>query len=334
MLETFSIALIVTIVVALLFDFANGWNDAANAIATVVSTRVLSPLQAVLLAAVLNFAGILLGTAVAKTIGTDLVQSESMTTLAVAAAVGAAAVWTIVMTLVGMPISASHSLIGGIAGAATASTLGFEALKASGMTKVLVALLISPLAGFAVGLVLMLVLLALFAGRPHGSVNRVFGKLQLLSVSWMSVVHGANDAQKVMGVITMALVAEGVQTGFHVPLWVKISCQIAIAAGTAIGGWRVIRTLGMGLTELKPAHGFAAETGASIVLMTTATMGVPVSTTHTITGAILGVGASRRLSAVRWGVGGKIASAWVMTLPCCFGLGYVLRLAFSWAFGG
>jgi PiT family inorganic phosphate transporter len=331
--DSLLLLLLATIGVALLFDFANGWNDSANAIATVVATRVLRPWQAVALAAVLNFVGILLGTAVAKTIGQDLLAADAMPAMAILAAMTAALVWTVVMTVVGMPISASHSLIGGLMGAGVASEYGLAALKGAGIAKVLVALLVSPLAGFVLGLVLMLVLSHAVKRRPYGKVNRWFGRLQLLSVSWVSVTHGANDAQKVMGVITMALVAAGVQSTFLVPLWVKVACHLAIALGTAIGGWRVIRTLGMSLTQLKPIHGFAAETAASGVLLTTAAIGVPVSTTHTITGAIIGVGASRRLSAVRWGLGAKIASAWILTLPFTFAVGYALRSALDavWA---
>jgi PiT family inorganic phosphate transporter len=322
--ESLQLSLVATVIIALLFDFSNGWNDAANSIATVVSTRVLRPWQAVALAATLNFVGIFLGTAVAKTIGTDLVDSGAITSTTVIMAMLAALSWTILMTRIGLPISASHSLIGGLGGAAVGASGSFGVLKAAGLSKVLLALFISPVAGFVLGLLLMFVLLHSFGNKAYGPVNRAFGKLQLLSVSWMSVVHGANDAQKVMGVITMALVAAGTQSTFEVPLWVKLSCHASIALGTAIGGWRVIRTLGMGLTKLRPVHGFSAETAASCVLLATATIGVPVSTTHTVTGAILGVGASQRLSAVRWGLGAKILSAWVVTLPFTFVLGVVL----------
>jgi PiT family inorganic phosphate transporter len=316
---------VVTIFVALAFDFANGWNDSANAIATVVATHTLTPRQAVLLAAVLNFVGILLGTAVAHTIGKGIVHTEAVSSLAVLAAMLSAFAWTSLMTVVGMPISASHALVGGLTGAAAASPMGLGAIQAGGAIKVLAALLVSPLAGFVIGMVLMLGLLWIVAHRPHGKVNRFFGRLQLISVSWMAVTHGANDAQKVMGVITMALVAAKVQSDFHVPLWVKIVCHAAIALGTAVGGWKVIRTLGSKLTGLEKIHGFAAETAASAVLLGTALVGVPVSTTHTITGAIIGVGSSRSLSAVRWGLGLKILWAWILTLPCCFAVGWVFR---------
>jgi PiT family inorganic phosphate transporter len=249
-----------------------------------------------------------------------------MTTVAIMAAMLAATLWTWLMTKVGMPISASHSLIGGLLGAGLASPMGFAAIKTAGVNKVLLAMLISPFAGFAIGLILMVILLWTLRSRPHAWANRVYGRWQLLSVSWMSITHGANDAQKVMGVITAALVAAKVQSDYTVPLWAKVACHVAIALGTAIGGWKVIRTLGSQLTRLKPVHGFAAETAASAVLVVTSQFGVPVSTTHAITGAILGVGASKRLSAVRWGVGLKILSAWVVTLPFCVVAGYCLRL--------
>lgn len=311
-----TLLIIAVVVAALAFDFCNGWNDSANAIATVVSTRVLSPLTAVLIAAALNFAGAFMSEGVAKTIGTGIVDQALVTQAVVLASMLAATLWVAVMTLAGMPISGSHSLIGSLVGAA-AFAKGFEAIHSEGLTKTLIAMLVSPIAGFVFGfLVMLLILYVCRYMRPH-TVGIVFGKLQLVSVSLMAGMHGMNDAQKVMGVITLALVAgHRLPANSGVPLWVKIACATVMGIGTLAGGWKVIKTLGMGLIKIKPVHGCAAETGASITLGVAAWMGVPVSTTHTITGSIMGVGATRRLSAVSWGVGTKILLAWVLTLPC------------------
>jgi PiT family inorganic phosphate transporter len=311
-----TVLIFAVVIAALLFDYTNGWNDSANAIATVVSTRVLSPGKAVLLAALLNFGGAFVSEEVAKTIGKGLVDPQFVTQTVVLASMLAAAIWVGLMTFLGMPISGSHSLIGSLVGAATMAR-GFEIVQVAGMRKVLLAMLLSPLLGLALGFLLMWGLVWLVRRWNPSRVQGMFGKAQLASVSWMAWEHGSNDAQKVMGVITLALVAGGFQVqGDHsVPLWVKIACATVMGLGTAAGGWRVIRTLGSGLIKIQPIHGFAAETAASVTLLTAAQMGVPVSTTHTITGSIMGVGATKRLSAVRWGLGGKILLAWVFTLP-------------------
>jgi len=310
-------ALIVAVVAAaLVFDYTNGWNDSANAIATVVSTRVLSPGRAVLLAAVLNFGGALVSERVARTIGGGLVDAQFVTLAVVLASMIAAATWVGGMTRLGMPISGSHSLIGSLIGAA-AMAKGWSIVHPEGVQKVLLAMLVSPLLGLLLGFLLMWGLLWLVRVWSPRRVQAIFGKGQLVSVSWMAWEHGSNDAQKVMGVITLALVAGGYQNDLSVPLWVKLVCAGAISLGTMAGGWRVIRTLGTGLIKIQPIHGFAAETAASLTLAGAAHLGVPVSTTHTITGAIMGVGSTRRLSAVRWGLGGKILAAWVVTLPAC-----------------
>ncbi len=325
---TFLIVLVVAI--ALLFDFTNGWNDAANAIATVVSTRVLSPFHAIILGAVLNFAGAYISTRVAKTIGGDITDPTTITQVAILASMLTAAGWTGLMTRFGLPISASHSLIGGLIGA-TVSASGFSALKMKGITKILLALILSPLFGLLVGFLSMFILLWVFHRSSPARINRYFGKLQLISAGFMALSHGTNDAQKAMGVITMALVSGGFLKTLEVPLWVMSACALAIALGTAVGGWRVIRTLGMNLLKLQPVHGFAAETSASIVLLTSASLGLPVSTTHIITSSIMGVGSTRRLSAVRWGIVRSIIIAWIFTLPACAVAAGVIHWILSFA---
>ena len=328
-----TILIVITVAVALLFDFANGWNDSANAIATVVSTKVLSPLTAVLLAGGLNFVGAFLSTKVAKMIGGGLVDPTMITTTVVLAAMLGAFSWTFFMTFVGMPISGSHSLIGGLIGAVIFSG-GAGALKMGGIYKVFIALLLSPIFGLVIGFFIMVALMHLFKKVPLGTVNKYFGKLQLVSVSFMALSHGTNDAQKVMGIITMALMSGGFIDNFEVPLWVIFACASVMAIGTATGGWRVIKTLGLQLSKIQPVHGFAAETAATVVLMGAASIGAPVSTTHVITSCIMGVGATRRLSAVRWGIGKKILYAWVLTLPACGIMAGIFYWALSFITGG
>ncbi len=306
--------IIIVIVAALFFDFTNGWNDAANSIATVVSTRVLSPLQAVFLAAVLNVVGAFASTAVAKTIGSGLVDPTHITQATVLAALAGGILWNVVCTFMGLPISASHALIGGMVGSALAKG-GWDIVKWGGIQTVLIAMLLSPLLGGAVGWLIMKLLNIIFANWPPHRVNKWFKVLQLVSVAFMSFSHGTSDAQKVMGVITLALFAGGFIQSITVPTWVIWASATAMGLGTLVGGWGVIKTLGMRMLHLKPVHGFAAETGAGIFLTLTAHLGIPVSTTHTITGSILGVGVATRVSAVRWGVANKIIYAWVLTLP-------------------
>jgi inorganic phosphate transporter, PiT family len=306
--------LLATVVLALLFDFSNGWHDCANAVATVVSTRVLSPLTAVLLAGVLNIAGAFFSTAVAKMIGGGIVFPDAITNTVVAAAMGGAILWNFFTLMLGLPTSSSHALIGGLVGSSVAHG-GWAVIQFAGLRKILEAMVLSPLFGFAMGFLIMVLVSWTFFRVHRGMANKIFSRLQIVSASFMAFSHGANDAQKVMGVITLALVASGQLTSSEVPTWVIVACALAMGLGTTVGGWRIIRTMGMKMVKLEPVHGFAAETGAATVLLFTAHFGLPVSTTHTITSSILGVGSTKRLSAVRWGVTGKIFSAWIFTLP-------------------
>ena len=323
--------LLVTVVLALLFDFSNGWHDCANAVATVVSTRVLSPLAAVLLAGVLNVAGAFFSTAVAKMIGGGIVFSDAITNTVVAGAMGGAILWNFLTLMLGLPTSSSHALIGGLVGSAVAHG-GWSVVQFNGLRKVLEAMILSPLLGFGIGFLLMVLVSWVFFRVHRGVATKVFSRLQIVSASFMAFSHGANDAQKVMGVITLALVASGQLTSTEVPTWVIAACALAMGLGTTVGGWRIIRTLGIKMVKLEPVHGFCAETAAASVLLFTAHFGLPVSTTHTITSAILGVGSTKRLSAVRWGVTSKIFSAWVFTLPGAALLGagvYALLASFT-----
>ena len=306
--------LLLTVVLALLFDFSNGWHDCANAVATVVSTRVLSPVAAVLLAGLLNVAGAFFSTAVAKMIGGGIVFPDAITNAVVAAAMGGAILWNFVTLLLGLPTSSSHALIGGLVGSAVAHG-GWAVVQFQGLRKILEAMIVSPLMGFVMGFLIMVLVSRVFFGVHRGVATKIFSRLQIFSASFMAFSHGANDAQKVMGIITLALVASGQLTTSEVPTWVIVSCALAMGLGTTVGGWRIIRTLGIKMVKLEPVHGFAAETGAAAVLLFTAHFGLPVSTTHTITSSILGVGSTKRLSAVRWGVTRKIFSAWIFTLP-------------------
>jgi len=317
---------ILTVIVAILFDISNGWNDSANAIATVVSTRVLSPLAAVLLAAAMNIAGAFATTAVAKTIGKGVVDPAAITSLVVASALAAGFLWNGLMTVIGMPVSASHALIGSLMGSATAYG-GVKVLNVAGLTKIFTALLVSPPVGMIFGYVLMRVILRVWGRFPPTMINRHFGRLQILSSSFMAFGHGSNDAQKVMGIITLSLFSGGYISSIEVPFWVVLACALAMGLGTAMGGWKVIKTVGVNMLKLEPVHGFAAETAATAVIISSSMTGLPVSTTHVITSSIMGVGATRRLSAVRWGVAGKIVLAWVFTLPACFTMAYLTTWA-------
>jgi len=306
--------LLLVVFLALLFDFSNGWHDSANAIATVVSTRVVSPFVAVMAAGVLNIAGAFMSTAVAKMVGSGIVDPASVTQQMVAAALAGAIAWNLFTLLLGLPTSSSHALIGGLVGAAVTHG-GWDTVKFSGLRAVLEAMVLSPFFGFAIGLSLMVLISWLFFRVARGVATKIFKRLQLLSACFMAFSHGANDAQKAMGIITLALLSAGQIQSAEVPTWVIGACAVAMGLGTAAGGWRIVRTLGMGIVKLEPVHGFAAETGAAAVLMVTAHIGLPVSTTHTITSSVLGVGAIKRLSAVRWGVTRRILYAWLFTLP-------------------
>ncbi|MHB0969620.1 MAG: inorganic phosphate transporter [Thermoanaerobaculia bacterium] len=303
------------IAIALTFDYINGFHDAANSIATVVSTRVLSPGQAVIWAAVFNFvAAFGFGTAVAKTIGKGMIDVSAMTFGIIFSGLVGAIVWDLLTWYWGLPTSSSHALIGGYAGAAVARA-GFGVIIPSGWTKILIFIVLSPLIGLIAGLLLMVAIYWVFQKTPPYRVDHWFRRLQLLSAALFSLNHGANDAQKTMGIITGVLFTAGYIKVFEVPFWVVLSAHAAIGLGTLAGGWRIIHTMGSKITRLRPVHGFAAETGAAAAIFLATHLGIPVSTTHAITGAIVGVGTTRRLSAVRWGVAGQIVWAWVLTIP-------------------
>ncbi|MEK6775336.1 MAG: inorganic phosphate transporter [bacterium] len=307
-------AIFIIVFLAVLFDISNGWNDSANAIATVVSTRVLSPLQAVTLSAFMNILGAFSSTAVAKTIGSGIVAPASVSNVVVGSALLSSFLWNSAMTVIGMPVSASHALIGSLMGAAVAFK-GMGILQYAGLTKIFLALLISPIFGILGGYCLMKAILAFFGTRSPGKINKVFGRLQIVSSAFMAFSHGSNDAQKVMGIITLSMVSGGFLHSLEVPFWVILVCAMAMGLGTAMGGWRVIKTLGVQMLKLQPIHGFAAETSASLIIIVASFLGLPVSTTHVISTSIMGVGATQRIRAVRWGVAGKIVMAWLFTLP-------------------
>jgi PiT family inorganic phosphate transporter len=303
-------------------DYINGFHDTANAIATVVSTGVMSARNAIFMAACLNFGGALLGTHVATTIASGLADVHLIVPEVIVAALASAIIWDLGTWYFGIPSSTSHTLMGGLAGAVVAHA-GVGALHIHKLEEIGAFIIISPVLGFIVGMVLILIILRICRNMVQRRVNVAFRKLQLLSASAMAFTHGQNDAQKAMGVICLALIMYGrlaVVPGHMVavPLWVKIGCASMMAFGTASGGWRIIRTMGHKIVKLRPIHGFAAESAAAMVLFTTAHLGIPVSTTHSITGAIMGVGASMNASAVRWGVAGNIFVAWILTIPCSF----------------
>ena len=302
--------------VALLFDFLNGLHDAANSIATVVSTRVLSPRTAVAMAAFFNFIAFLFfGLHVAQTIGTGIVAGGIVDANVIFGALMGAIVWNLFTWWLGIPSSSSHALIGGLVGAGVAKA-GLDAIVASGLIKTASAIVVSPVVGFLLASTLMVVVSWLFVRTTPFMVDKIFRNLQIVSASLYSLGHGGNDAQKTMGIIAVLLYSQGMLgPTFHVPFWVVITCQAAMGLGTLFGGWRIVKTMGSKLTELKPVHGACAETGGAITLFAATWLGVPVSTTHTITGAIIGVGATRRTSAVRWGLAQGIVIAWVITLP-------------------
>ena len=303
------------IFVALSFDFINGFHDAANSIATVVSTRVLSPAQAVVWAAFFNFvAAFTFGTAVAKTIGKGMIDISSVTFTVIFAGLMGAIVWDLITWYFGLPTSSSHALIGGYAGAAVARG-GLGVIIPSGWTKTLIYIVVAPLMGLVLGLLIEVAIYWLFRRWTPLRVDRLFRRLQLFSAAAYSLGHGTNDAQKTMGIIAGVLFTAGYLKAFTIPTWVILTAHTAIALGTLSGGWRIIHTMGSKITKLQPVGGFAAETAGAATLFLASHLGVPVSTTHTITGAIVGVGATRRFSAVRWGVAGQILWAWILTIP-------------------
>ncbi|SRR5579884_821249 len=325
MLSSALFTLILIVVIGLVFDFINGFHDTANAIATSVATRVLTPGTAVLMAGVLNVVGALTGTAVATTIGKGIVSPENSTQLLVVAALLAAIAWGLITWWFGIPSSSSHALIFSIVGAGVA-VAGWQAILFGGLTKTFQGLIFSPLLGFFGAFLVMLLLLWIFARSRPGLVSRLFGRLQIFSAAWMAFSHGSNDAQKTMGIITMALASYYGWTGsqWQVPLWVILASATSMGLGTAIGGWRIVRTVGLKVVDLRPINGFAAETAAAAFIEVASRLGIPVSTTHVISSAILGVGATKRLSAVRWGIAGRIVVAWVVTIPSCIVLGWII----------
>jgi inorganic phosphate transporter, PiT family len=312
--SSFSLLLVV-IFLTLAFEFSNGWHDAANSIATVVSTRVLTPFRAVVWAAFWNFiAAFVFGTAVAKTIGKGMVHIEMVDEKVLLAGLLGAIAWNTITLILGLPTSSSHALMGGYGGAAVAHA-GFKALVLGGWTKPVLFIFLSPVIGLVVAILVTILTSWIVRRQRPLKVDRWFRRLQLLSAAGYSLGHGTNDAQKGMGIITTALVAGGLMKNYDVPYWVIVCCHLAMAGGTMAGGWRIIKTMGQRITKLTPFGGFAAETAGAVTLVATAHFGIPVSTTHTITGAIVGVGATRRLSAVRWGVTRRIIFAWVLTIP-------------------
>lgn len=325
-MESGLILVIAVVVLGLAFEYVNGFHDAANAIATVVATRVLTPAQAIVMAGVLNLAGALSGEAVAKTLGGGIVDKAVVTQDLVVAALVAAIAWDLTTWLFGLPTSSSHALIFGLIGAAV-SQHGLSVVIADGVGKTSFGIVYSPALAFLVGYLFMLAIYWLLFRASFAAVNRFFGRAQIVSSAYMAFSHGGNDGQKTMGVIALALYAYNGGVGaLQIPTWVKVVCAVAMGVGTMSGGWRIMKTMGQRITTLKPVNGFAAETSAATVIEIATRFGIPISTTHAISGAILGVGATRRLSAVRWGVAGRIVSAWVLTIPACFVLGYVIAV--------
>jgi len=307
---------LVVVALALIFDFLNGFHDSANSIATVVSTRVLTPRQAVVWAAFFNLvAAFLFDVHIAKTLGKGLVELSAVNEYVILSGLVGAIAWDLVTWYNGLPTSSSHALMGGYAGAAVAKA-GFGAIILGGWAKTLIFIAVAPLMGMVLGFILMVFLMWVFHGRSAAKVNGLFRRLQLVSAALYSLGHGTNDAQKTMGIITGLLVTAGFLKTFDVPFWVILMCHFAIAMGTLFGGWRIVKTMGQKITKLKTSDGFCAETAGGIALLLTAFGGIAVSTTHTISGAIMGVGATKRVSAVRWGVAGNIIISWILTIPC------------------
>jgi len=306
--------LLAIIIAALVYDFFNGFNDCANAIATTVSTRALTPRAAIIMAWVLNFFGALSHTAVAATVGKGVIDPQHVSLTLVLAALIGASMWTGLASFSGIPVSVTHSLIGGLLGAGIVAH-GFGIIVWTGIRKIILAMIFSPILGFLGGLFLIVLVSWIFKNSSFSKVNHSFRRWQILSAAWMAYSHGMNDAQNAMGVIAMALVSYGTLATFKVPLWVMLACATAMALGTSIGGWKVIRTMGSKMFKLQPVHGFSAETSAAAVIAGMSLIGAPISTTHVISTAIMGAGSSRRLSAVRWGIVLNIVIAWIVTIP-------------------
>lgn len=327
MIEHAIIVMGLLVFVALIFDFMNGFHDAANSIALMVSTRLLTPQAAVVWAAFFNLIAFLFfGLHVADTIGKGIVAKELIDNAVIFGALSGAITWNLITWWFGIPSSSSHALVGGLVGAGVAKA-GSGAIVAAGLLKTSFAIILSPLFGMLLALILMIIVLWVFEKSSPYPTERRFNKLQFISSSLYSLGHGGNDAQKTMGIIAVLLYANGYMQGdFHVPFWVVVSCQIAMALGTLFGGWRIVRTMGMGITRIRPSGGFCAQTSGAIALFIATALGIPVSTTHTITGAIIGVGLSRRVSAVRWGLASRIVWAWVLTIPCA---GLIAAIAYK-----
>jgi inorganic phosphate transporter, PiT family len=315
-------ALYIVLILILAAEFTNGWTDAPNAIATVISTQVLSPLVAVVMAAILNMLGVLSGTAVAVTIGTEIVDDKIINLATLASSMVAIVIWSTVTAKLGLPTSETHALVAGLGGAGIA-TAGLDVLIWSGWKKVFLGLFFSTLLGFIGGLVIMTIIYHLFQHCSHGKMRKNFRYLQMLSSAFMAFSHGSNDGQKFMGIFTLALVMGGVLPSFEIPFGVILLCAVIMACGTLVGGWRILRTMGFKITHLETPQGFAAETAAASTIELASYLGVPLSTTHTINTAIMGVGATRRFSAVRWGVTFKIIYAWILTFPACGLIGFI-----------
>jgi len=321
---------ILAIVIALIFDFVNGFNDSANSVATVIGTRVLKPLHAVALSAAANFVGpFIFGVAVATTIAKGIVSPDEITVYMIIGGLAGAIAWSSLCTYFGLPISNSHSLIGGIMGAGIIG-LGFEQLVYGGLAKVFTGIIIAPIGGIIFGMVLVGIIIAVFAKRKPAVVNRTFGRLSIISSAWLALTHGANDGQKTMGIIVLILFSADLISEIHMPLWVILAAASAMGLGTFFGGYKVIKTLGLKITRLKPYQGFAAQTGGGVMLAIFAILGIPASTTHAITGSVMGAGAARRIRAVRWRVSRQIIFSWVITIPGAAGLAiaftYIIHL--------
>jgi len=321
---------IAAIIIALIFDFVNGFNDSANSVATVIGTRVLKPLHAVALSAAANFVGpFVFGVAVATTIAKGIVSPDEITVYMIIGGLAGAIAWSSLCTYFGLPISNSHSLIGGIMGAGIIG-LGFEQLVYGGLTKVFAGIIIAPIGGIIFGMALVGIIIAVFAKRKPAVVNRTFGRLSIISSVWLALTHGANDGQKTMGIIVLILFSADLISEIHMPLWVILAAASAMGLGTFFGGYKVIKTLGLKITRLKPYQGFAAQTGGGVMLAIFAILGIPASTTHAITGSVMGAGAARRIRAVRWKVSRQIIFSWVITIPGAAGLAiaftYIIHL--------
>jgi len=321
---------IAAIIVALIFDFVNGFNDSANSVATVIGTRVMKPLHAVALSAAANFVGpFVFGVAVATTIAKGIVSPDEITVYMIIGGLAGAIAWSSLCTYFGLPISNSHSLIGGIMGAGIIG-LGFETLVYGGLTKVFAGIIIAPIGGIVFGMALAGIIIAVFARRKPAVVNRTFGRLSIISSVWLALTHGANDGQKTMGIIVLILFSADLISEIHMPLWVILAAASAMGLGTFFGGYKVIKTLGLKITRLKPYQGFAAQTGGGVMLAIFAILGIPASTTHAITGSVMGAGAARRIRAVRWKVSRQIIFSWVITIPGAAGLAiaftYIIHL--------